>query len=71
MVWVGICRDCRMAIDPETPVKDRCSLGQAEIGGNIGNVTLVSQQSMFYSWCLIIIRSYFSVSNHGRMGVTS
>ena len=48
MVWVGICRDCRMAIDPETPVKDRCSLGLAEIAEGIGTVTLVSQQSIFY-----------------------
>ena len=55
MVWVGICRDCRMAIHPETPVKDRSSLGLAEIAQGIGNVTLVSQQSIFYLWCLIII----------------
>ena len=48
MVWVGICHDCRMAIDPETPVKDRCSLGLAEIAEGIGNVTLVRQQSIFY-----------------------
>ena len=69
MLWIGICRDCRMAIDPETSVMDPCSSGLEDITQSIENVTLVSKQKYFYthgvlySRCLVIIKSYFSVSN--------
>ena len=49
MVWVGICRDCRMAIGTEIPVMDPCSSGLADITQGIENVTLVSQQKYFFT----------------------
>ena len=49
MLWVGVCRDCRMAIDPETSLMEPGSSGLADITQGIENVTLVSQQKYFYT----------------------
>lgn len=71
---VGICRDCRMAIDPEKSVMEPCSSGLEDITQGIENVTLVSQQKYFYThvilyaWCLVIIRSYLQFQTKGTVG---
>ena len=46
---VGICRDCRMAIDLEKSVLAPCSSGLGDITQLIENVTLVRQENNFYT----------------------
>ena len=57
MVWAGICRDCRLAIDPdtETTVMEPCSSSLGDITKGIENITLVSQYKYLYSYLSIMI----------------